>query len=382
MNLSFLFAPDSFKGSLSAQEIITQLDGAAKAVFPQCTTLGIPMADGGEGTLAILTELCHGRTMTQVVQDPLGNPHTAQYAILEDGTALIEMAAASGLPLVPPHLRNPEITSTYGTGQLIQAALDNGCRRFVIGVGGSATNDGGMGAISALGVHFLDADGAPLSPVGGNLSKVITIDTSCIHPAIKDSTFTVMCDIDNPLVGERGATYVFAPQKGATEEQILQLEAGMCHYASILKEQLGIDPSYHEGAGAAGGLAAGLMVFLGGQLQSGIETVLSLSHFEEKLQGVDLVITGEGRVDNQSAQGKVLWGVGTTCSKHNIPVVAITGGIGDGAEDVYKCGISALYPIPSSPMTLEDAMAQTPQLVRETAERMFRTLHLGINLNH
>lgn len=317
--MRILLAPDSFKDSLSAIQVIEILSRQAKAVFPGCETLGLPMADGGEGTLEVLGGQLGGREVPVEVHGPLGEPIQAHYVLLENGAALLEMAKASGLPLVPPELRNPEKTTTLGTGELIAAALDTGCRRFVVGIGGSATNDGGIGAMKALGIQFLDEVGKEVPPVGGSLPRIAAIDDTHLHPAVRGSRFTIMCDITNPLLGERGATYVFGPQKGATPEMQKRLEAGMARYAGLLREKYGIDPQATPGTGAAGGLATALMAFLGGELQSGIETVLGLSGFRKKLSGVDLVVTGEGRVDGQSAYGKVLGGVGMACKEKTFP---------------------------------------------------------------
>ena len=379
--MKFLFAPDSFKGSLSARQAITLLEQAAKKLFPDCETVSLPMADGGEGTMDILVDVKHGRYVELLVKDPLFRDIHSRYAILEGNVALIEMAAASGLPLVPADQRNPKNTTTYGTGQLIRAALDAGCRELVIGVGGSATNDGGIGAMAALGVRFLDAEGRDLSPTGGNLGKIASIDTSGLHPAIAESRFTVMCDIDNPLLGPQGATYVFGPQKGATQKQLESLEAGMTNYAALLNKMYGVNLAVEPGTGAAGGLSAALKVFLGAQLQSGIQTVLELSGFEEKLQGVDLVITGEGRVDGQSARGKVLWGVGTTSAKHGIPAAAIVGGMGPGAESIYDCGISTILPTINGAMDLDEAIERAEELFAGAAERLLRAVQIGLRIS-
>lgn len=376
--MRFLFAPDSFKGSLTAGEICRLLEQQARLAFPHCQTLSLPMADGGEGTMEILTQISGGSYVELPVRGPLFESRQARYALLPDGTALIEMAAASGLPLVPPDQRNPARTTTYGTGQLIRAALDRGCRTLVVGVGGSATNDCGMGALAALGVRFLDKAGAPLDPVGGNLGLVEQIDLSGLHPAARTAHLTIMCDIDNPLLGNRGATRVFGPQKGGTPAQLDALEAGMAHFAALLRDTLGTDVANLPGAGAAGGLSAGLLAVLGGRLQSGIQTVLEISRFKQHLSGVDLVITGEGRVDGQSAGGKVLWGVGSACQQAGVPAIALTGGLGDGAQAVESCGIRCVIPIVDRPMPLEQAMEQAPALLSAAARRLFTLLKLGM----
>ena len=372
--MKFVFAPDSFKGSLSAREIIELLTETAERLIPGCECVGIPMADGGEGTMDIIKDICNGQTIPVQVCDPLFQTIPSHFAVLNGDTALIEMAAASGLPLVPADKRNPELTTTLGTGQLIKAALDLGYRKFIIGVGGSATNDGGTGALSALGVRFLDEKGKNLSPIGKNLIHIRSIDLSHLHSDARCSSFQVMCDIDNPLLGERGASYVFAPQKGASPRQCEMLEQGMRNYNEVLSRTLEKDVSNIPGAGAAGGLAAGLMALLGASLSSGIRTVLSLSHFEEIVKDADYCITGEGRADSQSAHGKVLWGVGQSCSKYSIPVLAVTGCLGDGYEELYSCGIQKIYPSIEDGMTVEYAMAHAKGQLRKAAERMFRDI--------
>lgn len=375
--MKFVFAPDSFKGSMSSQQIIKILNDQAHLFFDDCICIGIPMADGGEGTLDIIHNICNGKYVQLEVSDPLFQPITSKYSVLGNGVVLIEMAAASGLTLIPADSKNPELTTTFGTGQLIKAALDSGHRQFIIGVGGSATNDGGIGAMSALGVRFLDNSGCELSPVGGNLIHIREIDTSHIHPALQFSCFQVMCDIDNPLLGERGATMVFGPQKGATASQLINLEEGMSNYVSVLKSQLGIDPSNIPGAGAAGGLAAGLMAFLNASLHSGISTVLSLSQFSSVIQGTDYCITGEGRADSQSAHGKVLWGVGTTCKDHNVPAIAIVGSLGPGYEELFECGIKKIYSTIENGMSVEYAMQHAEEQLIKAAARMFADIRDG-----
>ena len=378
--MRILFAPDSFKGSLSAGAVCALLEEQAGLIFPGCETVSLPMADGGEGTLEILTEIAGGKRVEVPVLGPRFEPRRAEYALLPGGTALIEMAAASGLPLVPPEERNPGRTTTYGTGQLIRAALEGGCRNLIIGVGGSATNDCGMGALAALGARFLDGAGQPLEPVGDSLGAVERVDLSGLLPAAREAEVTVMCDIQNPLLGPRGATRVFGPQKGGSPAQLEALEAGMARFAHRLEEAAGISVASLPGAGAAGGLAAGLLAGLGGRLQSGIETVLELSRFRQRLAGVDLVVTGEGRVDGQSAGGKVLWGVGTACREAGVATPAPAGGLGDGAELTERCGIRCVVPVVDRPMPLEQAMEQAPALLSAAARRLFTLIRLGAGL--
>ena len=288
------------------------------------------------------------------------------------------MAAASGLPMVPTELRNPLNTTTYGTGELIKDALDKGFRRISIAIGGSATNDGGMGAMAALGVKFFDKDGNLLKGVGSDLAKVAKVDVGGLHPAVKETTFTVMCDVNNPLTGPDGATYTFGKQKGATPEILDELEAGMKSYAAVVGEALGMDIDHIAGAGAAGGLGAALCGFLKANLKSGIETVLDLIHFDEMLEGVDVVITGEGRIDWQSAFGKVPSGIGMRCKNKGIPAVAIVGGMGKGAEKIYEFGVESILPTINGAMDIEEALERAEELYQAAAERMFRFLKVGM----
>jgi glycerate kinase len=374
--MKIILAPDSFKGSLSSEEISSILKDEALKVFPEASVYALPMADGGEGTITAVTEFLNGSYRDISVKGPLFEPVQAKMGIIGDGTAIIEMASASGLPLVPEGSRNPLYTTTYGTGELIRSALDEGCRKIMIGIGGSATNDGGIGAMAALGVRFLDSDGNSLKPIGKNLKNIADIDVSGLHPAISDTEFTVMCDVDNPLCGERGATYVFGPQKGGDEAVLTELENGMLNYAGLLNEKFGFD-SKSPGSGAAGGLGAALQVFLSAKLRPGITTLLNLYGFENMLNGCDLVITGEGRVDYQSAYGKVLSGIGGACKSHGVPVIAVTGGIGKGAETLYEHGISAIVPIANGAITLDYAISNAKSLIRETGHRIFSLIKIG-----
>lgn len=378
--MKFLFASDSFKGSLTSQQIMAILDETARKHFPDCETVGLPIADGGEGTVDAVIAAVNGSMETVTVHGPLMEEEHASYGRLNERSAVIEMAAASGLPMVPADQRNPLKTTSIGTGEMIRDALDKGFREISIAIGGSATNDGGMGAMTALGVRFLDREGNALGGAGEDLAKVVSIDISQIHPAVKDTVFTVMCDVNNPLTGECGATYTFGMQKGADEEKLKELEAGMKNYAAVIREQLGIDVDGIPGAGAAGGLGAALKVFLNANLKSGIETVLDLIGFDDCLKGSDLVITGEGRMDWQSAFGKVPSGVGLRCKAKHIPVIAIVGGMGKNAQDLYEYGISSIIPTVNSPMAVEEAMERAVELYTDAADRMFRMLKTGMGI--
>lgn len=376
--MKFVFASDSFKGTLSSERIIQLLTESANKIFPGCECLGVPMADGGEGTVDAVITVTKGKKRVIRVHGPLMEPVESFYGVFDKGCAVIEMAAASGLPMVPTELRNPLNTTTYGTGELIKDALDKGFRRISIAIGGSATNDGGMGAMAALGVKFFDKDGNLLKGVGSDLAKVAKVDISGLHPAVKETTFTVMCDVNNPLTGPDGATYTFGKQKGGTPEILDELEAGMKSYAAVMGEALGMDIDHIAGAGAAGGLGAALCGFLKANLKSGIETVLDLIHFDEMLEGVDVVVTGEGRIDWQSAFGKVPSGIGMRCKNKGIPAVAIVGGMGKGAEKIYEFGVESILPTINGAMDIEEALERAEELYRAAAERMFRFLKVGM----
>ena len=384
--MKFLFASDSFKGSLTSIRTMELLTKAARQVFPGCECCGIPVADGGEGTVDAVIAATGGRMVLAEVHDPLMKENhemkkiQAVYGIIDGNRAILEMAAASGLTLVPESKRNPMFTSTFGTGELILDALNRGCRDITVAIGGSATNDGGMGCMKALGVRFISADGKELSGVGSDLASVCTIDTSGLDRRIRDCRFTVMCDVKNPLCGENGATRTFARQKGASDRDVEQLEAGMMHYRDLIRSLYGIDCDAMEGAGAAGGLGAALKVFLHAGMQSGIQTVLELIDFDEKLQGADLVVTGEGCTDSQSVCGKVMQGVGIHARKYGIPCIGLSGSLGEGADQILDYGILSLHSIIDKPMTLNEAMNNAGTLYYDAAVRLFRTVKVGMQM--
>lgn len=378
--MKLIFAPDSFKGSLSARHVCELLKHEAQSVFPGCQTISMPVSDGGEGAVEVLIPSLQGKIKYQEVHGPLGDPVLAQYGIFRKDCMLIEMAAASGLTLVKKEDRDILHSNTFGTGELIRHGLDMGCRNFYVAIGGSATNDGGIGCASALGVRFFDKEGSELSPLPENLKNIETIDTTLLHPALKESEFTIMCDVTNPLTGPSGATNVFGPQKGASSEQLEFLEAGMIHYQEKIKEFKGFDVGQIPGAGAAGGLGAGLLAFTNAHLESGIEAVLKILDFETLLEDADLVVTGEGMIDYQSAFGKVPSGVGKLCRKHQVPCVALAGSIGKGAEALEECGIESMMSILPVPMTLEEAMTGAEGLFGQAAHRMFSMIKVGMNI--
>lgn len=369
--MKFVFASDSFKGSLSSADTIRILTKAAREVFGDCRTVGVEVADGGEGTVSAVTKATRGRRVEAEVHDPIMRKIRSSYGIFGDN-AIIEMAEASGLTLLNEQERNPLITTTYGTGELILDALERGIRNITIAIGGSATNDGGTGCLSALGVKFLDSDGNVLEGNGGNLAKISAIDISGLDKRIEKSNITVMCDVTNPLCGEKGATYVFGPQKGASAAMLETLEGGMQNYRKAVLELFGIDCNDIEGSGAAGGLGAAMSVFLGGRISSGIETVLDLIHFDDIISDADWIITGEGRTDHQSCYGKVIYGVGKHALKHGIPVVAVCGSLGEGYEKLYEYGITSFITTIDKPMTLDEAMSDAEKLYYSASVRAFR----------
>ncbi|NLI91921.1 MAG: glycerate kinase [Peptococcaceae bacterium] len=379
--MKVLVASDSFKGSLSSIKVGEAVTEGVKRVFPDAVTRIIPIADGGEGTVEALVTAAQGKYVKRKVSSPLGEPIEAVMGMLPDGTAVIEMAAASGLPLVPVEKRNPFITTTRGTGDLIKAALDEGAEKILIGIGGSATNDGGAGMVQALGGKLLNQNGKELSPGGAALVDLSRIDLSEMDHRLKDVQITVICDVDNPLCGPRGASAVYGPQKGATPEMVQYLDGCLSHYAEVIRSQLGMNIRDIPGAGAAGGLGAGLLAFTKAELKSGTEAVLDTIKFDDIIGEYDLVITGEGRIDAQSAFGKVPKGVGTRAQKHGKPVIAVVGSIGEGAEIMLEYGLNAIVPIINKIMTLDEAVENAYPLVVQTAERIFRLLRTGKALN-
>ena len=371
--MKVVIAPDSYKGCLSALEVAKAMERGVLSVFPSAEVRKIPIADGGEGTVAALVTATNGQLRQAEVTDPLGNKISAHWGVLGDGrTAVIEMAAASGLPLVPKEKRDPRVTTTYGTGELIKAALADGLAKIIIGIGGSATNDGGTGMARALGVRFLDAAGQEVAAGGGSLAEICQIDTTGLDPRLKNTEIVVACDVDNPLCGTRGASAVFGPQKGATPEMVQKMDAGLAKYASCARQATGRDVAEKAGAGAAGGLGAGLMFFTPAQLKPGVEIVLDAVGFSDIVRDADFVITGEGRTDFQTAFGKAPVGVAKVAKTHGAPVFCISGGLGEGADDVLAQGIDAVMSICDRPLSLEECMAAGAQLIEPAAARLSR----------
>lgn len=367
--MNFIFASDSFKGSLSSLQIGQILKEELKSIMPLAKSKTFLIADGGEGTLDAFMVKENAKRVYLKVSDPLFREISASYVTF-DKTAVISMSEASGLTLLSSDEQNPLNTTTYGTGELILDALKNGYRDIVVAIGGSATNDGGTGCMSALGVKFLDSDGNIIHGVGKNLEKIAKIDTSCLVSEAKDAKFTVMCDVTNPLTGENGATYVYGPQKGATPEIADRLEKGMLNYASVIKKDMGIEANTIVGGGAAGGIGCALSVFLGGKMTSGIETLLDLVNFDSALKNADCVISGEGRIDSQSANGKVIFGIGQRCKKQGVPLICIAGGTKDGYESVYDIGVTKIYTLVNEKTSLDDAISNAESIYRARAKEM------------
>ena len=378
--MRFLFASDSFKGTLTSEQTMELLARAAKDVFGDIEYSGVPVADGGEGTTDAVVAAENGQWIEAEVCGPMMEKVTARYGKLDAHRAVIEMAAASGLPLVPIDRRNPLHATSYGTGELIRHALDQGFTDISIAIGGSATNDGGMGCARALGVRFLDDQGRELEGRGEDLEKVCAIDVSNLDHRVSGAKITVMCDVTNPLCGENGATWTFGAQKGATPEMQARLEAGMVNYRDVIRRQFAIDPDAIKGAGAAGGLGAALMVFLGGEMKSGIDTVLDLIGFDKRLEGTDLVVTGEGRTDWQSCFGKVMQGVGERATKKGVVAVGLSGSLGRDAAQIFDHGIMSLMTTVDAPMPLEEALGRAEELYYLGAVRMFRFIKAGMAL--
>ncbi len=370
--MKFVVASDSFKGSLTSRDCIRLLTERANAYFPNSQVLGIPMADGGEGTTEAVLAAVGGFLRKVVVQGPLGDAVQASYGILEDGSAVMEMSASSGLTLVEPERRSPLYASSYGTGQMILDALNHGVRVMTISLGGSATNDGGIGAMAALGVQFKDETGKPLNPIGASLEHIREIDQTGMDPRLQETQVRVMCDVTNPLCGENGATYVFGGQKGGTPEELDALEAGMKNYARVLCRTVGEDVGNLPGSGAAGGMAASLRAFCHASVVSGIETVLSLVEFDRKAKEASLVITGEGCLDGQSANGKVVFGIGQHCRRLGVPAVALVGGLKAAEEEVRTYGIQKVYALTEGGIPVETAIAHAEELYRLRADRLFQ----------
>ena len=378
--MKIVVAPQSFKGSLNAEQVAQAIAEGIKRVLPAIETILVPLADGGEGTVQALVYSTHGQIMSVEVTGSLGEKVSAEWGLLGDGvSAVVEMASASGITLVPPEKLNPLVATTYGTGELIRAALDAGCRKLIVGIGGSATNDGGVGMAQALGARFLDDKGKELPWGGAALARLKQIDVSGLDSRLAECEVIAASDVTNPLVGPEGASRVYGAQKGATGQMCQQLDEALTNYARVIKKDLGIDVIDMPGAGAAGGLGAGLVAFLGARLMSGIEIISQAVGLTDHLKGAALVFTGEGRMDAQTLFGKTTAGVASRAKELQVPVVAIVGELAGDYHEVYRQGIDAVLSITPGPISLEKSMASASVLIADTAERAMRLIMIRLN---
>ncbi|GAB6263354.1 glycerate kinase [Photobacterium sp. R1] len=376
--MKIIIAPDSYKESLTAMEVADAIERGFRQVMPDADYHKLPMADGGEGTVRSLVDATGGQIIHQHVTGPLGNQVEAFYGLLGDGkTAVIEMAAASGLHLVPMHERNPLLTTSYGTGELIKATLEQHIEHLIIGIGGSATNDGGAGMLQALGVRCLDQHGQEIGRGGGALSDLTTIDVSGLDPRLTALRLEVACDVDNPLCGAHGASAIFGPQKGATPAMVGQLDRNLSHFAGLLSRQLGRDIGHTPGAGAAGGMGAALLAVLGATLRPGIEIVMDAVRLDDAIADADLVITGEGRIDSQSIHGKTPVGLARAAKRFGLPVIGIAGSLSEDCSVVHDQGIDAVFSIVNRACDLDEALAQGAANLELTARNIAALLTMG-----
>ena len=377
--MNILVAPDSFKDSLSASEVSRIIYEAISAVIPSASIRQIPISDGGEGLLEALLTPLQGTLVSVSVKDPLHRTIEASYGLVDQGkTAIIEMATASGLELLSIEERNPLITSTYGTGELIKNALDKGCTKIIIGLGGSATNDGGIGMIKALGGLFLDQYNQEIADGGGALSTLHSIDLSGLDKRLQQVAIVCACDVDNPLTGPSGASYVYAKQKGASDNMLAVLDSNLSNYATVIKATLNKDLEHISGTGAAGGTAMGLLAFLDATLTPGIALIKELLHLEKHIKEAQLVVTGEGKIDIQTLHGKTIMGIASLSKKHSIPVLVFTGSIGHGISEIYDQGVTAIFSIVSEPMSLETAIKNAAELLKTSVTNVFTSLNTQI----
>ena len=381
MGMKIIIAPQSFKGSVSAMEAAQAIARGVLAAQPDAETVLVPVADGGDGTLNALVDSTKGEVFRSIVTGPLGQPVEAMWGVMGDGqTTVIEMARASGLALVPLKRRNPRATTTRGTGEIIKEALDKGHTRLIVGLGGSATNDAGVGMAAALGVRFVDKDGRQLPPGGAALSRLAHIDVSRIHPKLAEASVIGATDVTNPLCGPTGASAVYGPQKGATPEMVEELDKALDNFAKVVERDLGREVRDLPGAGAAGGLGAGLMAFAGAELRSGIDMVCQVLEFDRHLEGANLVITGEGRADQSTIYDKAPVGVARRASARGVPTILLAGSLGPGHQELYQHSIAGIVCIADRPMKFERSLARTGVLLEAAAERTMRVLALGMAL--
>jgi glycerate kinase len=365
--------PDSFKGTLSSAQICDIMEKSIHHHFEQCEVIKIEVADGGEGSVDAFLAAVGGEKVYCTVNNPYFEPMESFFGVLHGDVAVIEMAAAAGLPLVSDR-PNPMETTTFGVGELMLAAIDRGCKKIIVGLGGSSTNDGGCGAACAIGVRFYDASGRSFVPTGKSLIDIARIDLSGVDPRIFDVEFITMCDIDNPMYGLKGAAHIFSPQKGADHEMVLKLDEGLTHLASVIKNQLNVDVSMIPGGGAAGAMGAGMVAFFNSRLQMGIETILDLVEFDRLINDADLIFTGEGKIDSQSLQGKVPIGVARRAKQAGVDVVAVVGTIGNDIDAAYDLGISAIFSINPEPVPFEIAKLKSKENLAMTMDNIMRIL--------
>lgn len=376
--MKIVIAPDSFKDSLSAQAVADAIATGLAEVWPDAELIKCPMADGGEGTIEAVLAACNGQWQHMQVSGPLGEPVNAQWGWLADShTAIIEMAIASGLQLLTLEQRDACVSSTYGTGELIRAALDAGAQRVILAIGGSATNDAGSGMLAALGVRFFDADEQPLAPGGLALANAARIDLGGLDPRLADVQFEIAADVDNPLCGSNGASHIFGPQKGASAEQVLALDVALGHFADLSAQVLGADLRDQPGSGAAGGMGFAAKAYLKASFRPGVEVVADLNGLAEALHGADLVLTGEGRFDAQTLRGKTPFGVARVARRQGVPVIVLAGTLGEGYAQLYEHGISAAFALASGPMTLDFACRHAAELLHERARDLARVWQLA-----
>lgn len=373
--MNIIVAPDSFKDCLSAKEVGSYISKGIRRVYPKAIINEIPLSDGGEGLIDALVEGVGGKLNSVSVLDPLGRPISTEFSILEDGnTAIIELARATGLELLSEDERNPLLTSTYGTGQLIKAALDRGCKKMIVGLGGSATNDGGSGMLKALGARFLNKKGTEIREGGGGLIDLDQIDLTHFDGRLKQCEVMIASDVTNPLTGPNGASFIYGAQKGGDRKALEQLDRNLQHYGTIIKEQFQIDVANKQGSGAAGGTGAALLAFMNGKMVNGIELVLQMVGMEQYLDKADLVITGEGKIDGQTLNGKTVMGISKMAKNQGIPVIVLTGKIGEQIDAIYESGVKAVFSIVDRPMDLEEALNRAPQLLERAAMNIMGTI--------
>ena len=379
--MKIVIAPQSFKDSIPALAAAEAIERGVRAAAPEAETVLVPVADGGDGTLDALVDSTGGQVFRNTVTGPLSRPLKAKWGVMGDGqTAVVEMALASGLALVPPRRRDPRVTTTRGTGEIIKEALDRGFSRIIVGLGGSATNDGGAGMAAALGVHFWDAQDRPLPAGGAALAQLARIDASGLHPGLSSSVIVGATDVTNPLCGPTGASAIYGPQKGASPEMVAELDAALENFARVVSRNLGRDVADRPGAGAAGGLGAGLMVFAGAQLRSGIDMVCEVLQFDSHLEGADLVITGEGQADRSTIYDKAPMGVARRALARGVPTVLLAGSLGPGYEELYEHGLAGVVCIADRPMGLQQSLKRTAELLEAAARRTLRLLQAGAGL--